>query len=456
MVENWDRTRRDLPDGQAVMITDASNKERDQINALAQEHRAQAGELGSDRVELPEKPYALATGDEVIFTAQFYPPGQRRIENGIAGTVIGTNPDQDNITIKTKEREPREVQVDTSKFADLSLGYAVHVNKAQGITAETSGILIGGWQTDREHAYVAASRARERTQIHVSREDLGEQGLDTGAIERLTDRIGRTRAQEATITRDLAGRDRAEHDHTNDPRSHARTIDDDPPPHDQNNPPSEDRTQTTTPDPIPHTQPAGRSAPTDIRQATPENVQVTTQDLGTIRLANTQVYNLHAITGEQTYVLFGGWQTDKEQGFVAVTQTPRGTDTQISKEPRGERLIEIELTERIEQSIEYAHSREHAPTQETNTPARTHEPEREQNQEPEQPAQPEPGERDIDQTNNPSPEQTDMEPEHAERPEKTDRDPYIEQAIQQARDRQQAWEQGIDQDRDNDRGYGIE
>jgi conjugative relaxase-like TrwC/TraI family protein len=56
MVENWDRTRRDLPDGQAVMITDASNKERDQINALAQEHRAQAGELGSDRVELPEKP----------------------------------------------------------------------------------------------------------------------------------------------------------------------------------------------------------------------------------------------------------------------------------------------------------------------------------------------------------------------------------------------------------------
>jgi hypothetical protein len=34
--------------------------------------------------------------------------------------------------------------------------------------------------------------------------------------------------------------------------------------------------------------------------------------------------------------------------------------------------------------------------------------------------------------------------------------PYIEQAIQEAQDRQQAWENGIDPDRDNDRGVRIE
>ena len=45
MVETWDRTRTNAPRGQAVMITDASNKERDQINAMAQERRAKAGEL---------------------------------------------------------------------------------------------------------------------------------------------------------------------------------------------------------------------------------------------------------------------------------------------------------------------------------------------------------------------------------------------------------------------------
>lgn len=86
MVENWDRARRDLPGDQAVMITDASNKERDEINTLAQERRAQAGELGSHRVNLPEKPYGLAAGDEVMFTAQYCIPGAKRVENGITGT----------------------------------------------------------------------------------------------------------------------------------------------------------------------------------------------------------------------------------------------------------------------------------------------------------------------------------------------------------------------------------
>ena len=202
MVSDWDKTRRSLPGGRAVMITDASNKERDQINAMAQECRAAAGELGSHRVELPGKPYGLAAGDEVIFSAQLPIPDERRIENGITGTVVDADRDRDRVTIETHERDPREVAVNTTHFSDLSLGYAVHVYKAQGITAETSGILTGGWQTDREHAYVALSRAREQTQVYVSREDLGEAGMDTGAIERLGERLRQSRAQEASIAKE--------------------------------------------------------------------------------------------------------------------------------------------------------------------------------------------------------------------------------------------------------------
>ena len=59
MVENWDQTVRACQPDQTVMITDSSNEERDAMNALAQDRRAQAGELGSDRVELPGKPYGL-------------------------------------------------------------------------------------------------------------------------------------------------------------------------------------------------------------------------------------------------------------------------------------------------------------------------------------------------------------------------------------------------------------
>jgi hypothetical protein len=67
-------------------------------------------------------------------------------------------------------------------------------------------VLTGGWQTERERAYVALTRAQERTDIYVSREDLGEQGLDEGAIERLAEAMAESRAQGASI--ELARADR--------------------------------------------------------------------------------------------------------------------------------------------------------------------------------------------------------------------------------------------------------
>ena len=200
MVEEWDRCRHEGTGG-TVMITDASNAERDQINAMAQERRERAGELGSRAVELPGRPYGLRAGDEVIFSAQLPLPG-RRVENGSRGIVIDTARHADRVTIETHEREPREVSVDTGEFPDVGLAYAQHLYKAQGSTVERSQVMLGGWQTDREGAYVALSRARERTDIHVSREDLGEQGMDVGAIERLGERMRDTRAQEASIARE--------------------------------------------------------------------------------------------------------------------------------------------------------------------------------------------------------------------------------------------------------------
>jgi hypothetical protein len=98
------------------------------------------------------------------------------------------------------------VSVDTRKFQDIKLAYAQHIYKAQGITVERTQALIGGWQTDRERAYVALSRARESTDIHITRTDLGEQGLDQGAIERLAETITQSNAQEASISRETEPR----------------------------------------------------------------------------------------------------------------------------------------------------------------------------------------------------------------------------------------------------------
>lgn len=198
MVGDWDRARREHPDGRTVMLTDASNVELERINALAQERRAQAGELGAQTVDLPDRPYGLAAGDQVIFTAQHCPPGQPRVENGTPG-IVSVASAHDWLSIQTQGARSREVELSGEELAGLSLSYAQHVYKAQGRTVDRSFVLAGAWQTDRERAYVALSRAQERTDIYVSREDLGEQGMDAGAVERLGEVLVASRAEAASI-----------------------------------------------------------------------------------------------------------------------------------------------------------------------------------------------------------------------------------------------------------------
>jgi conjugative relaxase-like TrwC/TraI family protein len=430
MVDNWDRVRKEFPGGQAVMITDASNMERDQMNAIAQERRAQAGEIGAHRVELPDKPYGLTTGDEVLFSAQFHVPGEKRIENGIAGTVLDTSRHQDKVTIRTNEREPREVQVDTSKFSDLSLSYAVHVNKGQGITAETSGILIGGWQTDKEHAYVTVSRAREQTQIYVSREDLGEEGLDTGAMERLAEKIKRSRAQEATITKRLA---------QDQPATPERSTE-----HPAQIEPAGPGVQDSAETPLPSN--AAQKTESQIDEVLKERRARQFEweraiDVDRSGDINEQTREAEAIehlaeqlrgegASEATITKEIAKQTaGREADLERNTQAQREHEQHIDKilEQQRKRLLDAEITNEIDHDRDT--DRDPGPEQS----AREH------------------ADRGTEQA-----EQASRDPEQVEHAEKTERDPYIEQAIQQAHDRQQSWEQGIDQGRENDRGFGIE
>jgi len=199
MVEAWNRDRQENPGDRTVMLSDASNAELDKINLMAQEHRDEANELGADRVPIPDGPYSLAGGDQVIFTKAMFVPGEKRVENGTRGQVVHTNSEENSLTVQTEGAQSREVDVNTSEFNDIRLGYAQHVYKAQGLTVERSHVLIGGWQTDRERAYVALSRSKEQTDIYTSREDLGEQGMNAGAIERLGEAMSESNAQQASI-----------------------------------------------------------------------------------------------------------------------------------------------------------------------------------------------------------------------------------------------------------------
>lgn len=82
--------------------------------------------------------------------------------------------------------------------------------------------MIGGWQTDGERAHVALTRAREQTNIYVSKENLGNQGMNPDAIDRLAEKIEQSKAQQASIAHEpiatdrTTGRDLA---HTNEPEA---------------------------------------------------------------------------------------------------------------------------------------------------------------------------------------------------------------------------------------------
>ena len=302
--------------------------------------------------------------------------------------------------------------------------------------------------------------------------------MDPSAIERLAERMQRSRAQEASITKEIADHDEslsaernpakqattaeqiAHHDEP-DPSeidSHRvtqrqplrRRIEDDYTiPRDQLDQTRDERAENAAPEP-PLPQPPGFApAPLDMRYATAADVQVAVHDLGEIRLAYSQLYDLHGYTGQETYVLFGGWQTNTEQGFVAVTHSPQGTDVQISREDRGEQNIETELAERIEKGIEHSHTRE-APPQDASSP-QAH---------PEQPSEQPPQDNQSAQRDQTpqldQPAQLEPAEHNSEQGKDADRDPYIQQAIQEAQDRQQAFEQGIEPDQDIDRGFGIE
>lgn len=88
----------------------------------------------------------------------------------------------------------------TGKEIDsLRLAYAQHVYRQQGATVERAIVLTGGWQTSKESAYVQATRARNGTDWHIARDQLGQEGQDPDRIVRLADRMSDSRAHTPSV-----------------------------------------------------------------------------------------------------------------------------------------------------------------------------------------------------------------------------------------------------------------
>ncbi|HME02524.1 MAG TPA: MobF family relaxase [Solirubrobacteraceae bacterium] len=197
-VQRWAKLTEDRDPRTVALIADSSNVEIDRLNARAQHLRAQRGDLGYSELALPNRHYGLHEGDLITFTAQHRQPGAPKVENGTRGEVIRVNPEDRSLTLAL-DGSDRQVQVADDDLAHLRLAYAQHVYRQQGSTVDHAVILTGGWQTNRESAYVQASRARHGSEWILAREDLGTHGQDDQRVERLARKITASRRHRPTV-----------------------------------------------------------------------------------------------------------------------------------------------------------------------------------------------------------------------------------------------------------------
>jgi len=196
-VEQWASLTESHPIEQLALISDASNKEIHRMNARAQHHRAERGELGDVEVPVPGVHYGLREGDRVALIEQHRERGLPRVENGERGEVIGIGRGGE-VLIEFDETGERRSFV-SEELSKVRLGYAQHIHRAQGATVTRTLVVTGGWQTSKEPAYVEASRARRGTDWFLSREELGMEGQDSDRIERLAHNMRQSRAQTPSL-----------------------------------------------------------------------------------------------------------------------------------------------------------------------------------------------------------------------------------------------------------------
>ncbi len=196
-VQSWASLTETLPIEQVALISDASNKEIDRLNARAQHYRSQRGELGELEVEVPGVHYGVREGDRIAMIDQHHEQGMTRIENGERGEVLKVTPAGEVLIEFDRTGQQRVLAGDD--LAKVRLGYAQHIHRAQGATVTRTLVVTGSWQTSKEPAYVEASRARKGTDWYLAREDLGTEGHDTDRIKRLAESMSRSHAQTPSL-----------------------------------------------------------------------------------------------------------------------------------------------------------------------------------------------------------------------------------------------------------------
>ena len=144
-----------------------------ELNRMMQIRRRSHGQLRENSLRIDG--LTLHERDHVMITKNC---AGLSLRNGMTGVISQVKGDELLLNLE----DGRSVIVNTQEFDQLTLGYAMSVHKAQGITCDRAFVLTGDCMTDRELSYVEASRARGTTIFYADIESVGESVEDLAAL----------------------------------------------------------------------------------------------------------------------------------------------------------------------------------------------------------------------------------------------------------------------------------
>jgi conjugative relaxase-like TrwC/TraI family protein len=159
--------------GEAPVIYAHRRAQVDRLNLLCQRLRADAGELGTERLAVGDRQFAV--GDHVVLGANAL--ARLGVANGTSAVVVGVDVRGRALTVCTTEEDsPRtvrlpgwyldaEVQPGGSRRVDLA--YARTDMRSQGRTEQRALLALDGAE-DMQGCYVQLSRSKERTDLYLT------------------------------------------------------------------------------------------------------------------------------------------------------------------------------------------------------------------------------------------------------------------------------------------------
>jgi conjugative relaxase-like TrwC/TraI family protein len=159
--------------GEAPVIYAHRRAQVDRLNLLCQRLRADAGELGSERLAVGDRQFAV--GDQVVLGANAL--ARLGVANGTSAVVTGLDVRGRALTVRTTEEDtPRTVrlpgwyldaEVAPGGSRRVDLAYARTDMRSQGRTEQRALLALDGAE-DMQGCYVQLSRSKERTDLYLT------------------------------------------------------------------------------------------------------------------------------------------------------------------------------------------------------------------------------------------------------------------------------------------------